>query len=773
VGSTQKIEEEAVTKWIVTSTEDEERFEPLPPLDARCNHEFKFKPTISANATFEHSVENGGGITGAKLAISDIINGAKLMDPHSGEPFFYSEIKKEEWSAKFGEKTIQISQLHQQDWSYLITCWALQKFNENKESAKRLLLSVVSDAGKSRVITVPPFISKVILSVSGHSYLKSLERVESLSAAITTSDGLWDFYRRMESHHFGTDFCGLENLRAVSCDYTEGSDHMTHESAKYVLHMLSRLAKTPKMIFEAEQELCSAREIYLDRKGAPICWTRKNVPMGDGNTKAVFQYSQGQILDQIDSFIRTKYPRWKGLRAANGDNIIFCVPKELVLGSIQILRRFSKTYGFVISELDLIHGSYVKYCDRFMRFPVTLDGFYTRIMHSRNREKYFPILDVTPAKLISQGVSSNSGDYKTSILSRLQAITRFADYASSFHLYGNLRRIRNILKVLIMRIGSRVRHIILHEPLTHEGYIYIPPELFIATWQHLFIKKWIIDKWGWNGHDFKPNWHHDPEYALIRTRYRSVKCGREVHIINSYVPEFLAKGSIIQTIELRSYLSLVNVTTKISMTTVISELIKYLNSVARLFDLDIDGLFDKKSIIKRRFIIDARVTYKMWETCGRRWSFLFRGPETFFTPEFISSEAPFLWLPPQKNGYDSVLRDTENTLLNGKWDEGTQLYATDEWAYVASLLGYSFTAYTYDNGWADIPGCTIVKPKWKSLEDIYFENFEGRRVIIDTGLYNSLLVKTEEEVENPFTRPFMGREDFGRALKHVKPDGVL
>jgi hypothetical protein len=154
-------------------------------------------------------------------------------------------------------------------------------------------ISLVSELGKFRTITVSSLQHAMLLHPFSHMGLKILEAFPSSESGIGAANHAWNFFKRLSHKNPSASFIFNKDIETsvMSTDWSQATDYCDPYIAGAMINRLMSLLGVPKWYRETVHfALCGPRQVEtLDRNGAPISkfYTKRGVLMGDPVTKVV------------------------------------------------------------------------------------------------------------------------------------------------------------------------------------------------------------------------------------------------------------------------------------------------------------------------------------------------------------------------------------------------------------------------------------------------------------------------------------------------------
>jgi hypothetical protein len=577
------------------------------------------------------------------------------MDPHTGEDLFL-----EDELQQFGDvaltlsSKLQITPIERADWPRIITLRALHLFHNQRESDKLfgcdIRVSTIDGAGKSRIITVPNGITKIIQSSTGHRYQEILKGVPELDAGLSTGHQLWEAYRSWENHNFGD--WKLHELQVLTWDFDEATDYPSFEAGRDSLRYLQLTARTPAYLAGAEYSLMGGRIAYLQGKKIRDCLTQRGILMGDGNTKSVLTELHYRIMRHIEKCVLdaiTDGREFNLFFRLNGDNGLIVVPYRYTDVAEQALRDAITASTLKLSEDELYIGRYAFYCERLCKLPRQNKSFFPIVI--QQPAKFAVYSDYPMGKMMNFHLSNCDSAFKDSIMSKIASLSRSWSYPNTPE---ERSRIERVLSQLYSLCGSRVRHEWKHHPLTHDTWLWIPRSEYICTRQHRYLYHIITTLWGYTGNHFRPKWGPASSVNPVTSvKLRRKAKERKVYFVHFDLPEEFSRYEIPTDPLLAQYLHLCQLTNIIHEDELKIHVIKYINNLDLLFPREESRLEQIVQEVTTRKIPHGlpEVSYDEWVSIASAFSRAFRRPGRVYNRSGVQAGLPYLKIPDKPKGF--------------------------------------------------------------------------------------------------------------------------
>lgn len=239
----------------------------------------KAKISLSDSGEFFTNSESGGKLEAARLILSTTDRIPKL-DLETGQQIGWLEPSKD----PVGECLFH---------------WACFMFSDRKRCYERNLMSVrislVSELGKYRAITVSHLAHAVLLHVLSHVLLEYLKSVPSSESGVGAANHAWNFFKRLSHKNPNAGFIfGDKDVYVFSTDWEQATNYCDHAVASAMLNWLCVTLGIPKWYRQTcNFALCAPRQVeYIDEesKFLEAFYTTRGELMGDPVVKVLLHY---------------------------------------------------------------------------------------------------------------------------------------------------------------------------------------------------------------------------------------------------------------------------------------------------------------------------------------------------------------------------------------------------------------------------------------------------------------------------------------------------
>lgn len=238
-------------------------------------------------------------LTKAKISLSDsgefftkTAEGGKLEATRK----VLSDLKQvEEINLETGVKTGNILNYENSTVGEMIFHWACSHFLDRKRvystNVMSVRVSLVSELGKYRGITVSHLAHSVLLHVASHVLLEYLSRIPSSRSGVSAANHAWNFFKLLSHKNPVANFIFDEDAYVFSTDWEDATNYCDHAVAQGLINRLMHQLGFPNWYRQTVTfALCAPRQVeFVDEEtGLLECYyTTRGVLMGDPVTKVI------------------------------------------------------------------------------------------------------------------------------------------------------------------------------------------------------------------------------------------------------------------------------------------------------------------------------------------------------------------------------------------------------------------------------------------------------------------------------------------------------
>jgi hypothetical protein len=236
----------------------------------------------------------------AKISLSD--SGEFFTKVHEGgkleatRKVLFENPNIEEINLETGFKTGKILNKDNSSVGDMIFHWACSKFKDRSKIYESNVMSVrvslVSELGKYRGITVSHLAHSVLLHVASHILLEYIKEVPSSRSGVSAANHAWNFFKLLSHKNPEANFIfGNKDTYAFSTDWKDATNYCDHAVAQGMLNRTMFKLGFPTWYRQtAVFALCGPRQVeFVDDETRLLerYYTTRGVLMGDPVTKVV------------------------------------------------------------------------------------------------------------------------------------------------------------------------------------------------------------------------------------------------------------------------------------------------------------------------------------------------------------------------------------------------------------------------------------------------------------------------------------------------------
>jgi hypothetical protein len=195
----------------------------------------------------------------------------------------------------------------------LLFHWACNQFVDRSNIYDKNIMSVrmslVSELGKYRAITVSHIAHAMLLHVLNHVLLKYLEAIPSSASGISSANHAWTFFERLSHKNPSAGFIFSKSENYIfSTDWEQATNFCDHHVAAAVLNNICEIIGIPTWYRQTcVFALCAPRQVeFVDQeeKTLEMFLTARGVLMGDPVCKPVLHFYHLVIRTAVKQMIR-------------------------------------------------------------------------------------------------------------------------------------------------------------------------------------------------------------------------------------------------------------------------------------------------------------------------------------------------------------------------------------------------------------------------------------------------------------------------------------
>jgi hypothetical protein len=228
----------------------------------------------------------------------------------------------EEINLETGIKTGKVLNKENSNVGEMIFHWACGLFTNRKEIYRTNVMSVrvslVSELGKYRGITVSHLAHSVLLHVASHVLLEFIKEVPSSRSGVSAANHAWNFFKHLSHKNPAASFIfGDKDSYVFSTDWENATDYCDHAVAQGMINRIMDILGFPKWYRQTVCfALCAPRQVeFIDEETNLLerYFTTRGVLMGDPVTKVVLhlyhlvtRYAVRYTLQTMDNHRRAQ-----------------------------------------------------------------------------------------------------------------------------------------------------------------------------------------------------------------------------------------------------------------------------------------------------------------------------------------------------------------------------------------------------------------------------------------------------------------------------------